>query len=171
MASKDNVAAPNPVELFPLWERVPEDLRRNMQIGLLLDDNARLQLAVLTERMKKYGATYKQWYALSQIGRKNGMTQTEFGELMGVTKGAGTMLIDRLIKGGWAERQQGTGDRRRQYIFLTKKGKDLINKEIDFLAETYVEVFASLSQQEKQVLSSCLARIGEQWESVLDREK
>lgn len=170
MKQPNDSEKPNPLDLFPLWKRVPEDLRDNMQIGLLLDDSARMQLAVLTKRMKKYGATYKQWYALSQIGRKDGMTQTEFCKLMEVTKGAGTTLIDRLIKGDWAERRQGAQDRRHQYIFLTEKGKDLVEYEIDFLAETYVEVFASLTKQQKDVLTSLLSNISKNWSNILERE-
>lgn len=171
MKKAKSQTTPDSLDLVPLWDRVPAKLRDNMQIGLLLDDNARLQLSVLTHRMKKYDVTYKQWYALSQISRKNGMTQTEIGELLGVTKGACTTLLDRLIGGGWIERKQAEGDRRQQRIYLTDKGRNLIEQEVDILSETYVEVFGALSNSEKRQLIANLAAIRDMWATILQRER
>lgn len=162
---------PDPLEAFPPLERVTPELRQNMQIALLVDDYARLQRATLTKRMEKYGATYTQWYALTQIGRKDGMTQTEIGELLDITKGACTTLIDRLIKGEWLERRQSMTDRRHQLIFLTPKGKGLLDIEIDFLSDTYVGIFESLTQNERGILLKTLLAAVDEWSSVLAREQ
>lgn len=141
-----------------------------MLIGLLLDDNARLQKAAIAARMEKYGVTYTQWYGLSQISRKNGMNQKELGELLDVTKGACTTLIDRLIESDLVVRRQDASDRRNQLIFLTRKGEHLIDLEIDFLSSIYDEIFASFTEAQMTALLEMLLRVGGSWSSVLSRD-
>lgn len=121
--------------------------------------------------MKKYGVTYTQWYALSNISRKEGMTQTTMCYLLEITKGACTTLINRLIKADLVERQTSESDRREQFIFITPKGKEILEKEVDMLAEIYSETFVDFTDKALQELQDVMLGIYEKWSVILQKDE
>lgn len=83
----------------------------------------------------------------------------ELAELVGVTSGGVTRVIDRLILRGWVEREQPPGNRRVIYAKLTDEGRRM-------LARTRKAYFAAL----REVLGERLAddRIAELTELTAD---
>jgi DNA-binding MarR family transcriptional regulator len=154
----------------PAWHRLKPSIHDRMFLGALLDETARLQRIIITRRMKEYGATYTQWHALSNISRRDGMTQTQICHLLEITKGACTTLINRLIKAGLVERQTSENDRREQIVFVTHKGKALMEKEVDMLADLYTETFGDISDESLRQFRDTMLSVYKNWSVVLQRD-
>ena len=106
---------------------------------------------------------YNTMHALAEMGERS---MGELAERMGVTMGASTNIIDKLVRSGYATRRRDPKDRRMVRVQLTDKGMETVQKVtrdgIEFLtrvltpippdereryAETYEKV-ARLSEQE-----------------------
>ncbi|GMA97761.1 MarR family transcriptional regulator [Pelosinus sp. IPA-1] len=70
--------------------------------------------------------TVKQYYYLDVISRMNNPTYSKIAEKFKVTKPAVTALVNRLINLGYLGRVQSEEDRRVYYIWISDKGKKLI---------------------------------------------
>jgi DNA-binding MarR family transcriptional regulator len=70
--------------------------------------------------------TVKQYYYLDVINWMNNPTYSEIAEKFKVTKPAVTGIVTKLINLGYLERVQSEKDRRVYYIWVSDKGKKLI---------------------------------------------
>ncbi|WP_198153648.1 MarR family winged helix-turn-helix transcriptional regulator [Catenuloplanes japonicus] len=64
-------------------------------------------------------------FAMQAIGA-GGVTATEVGRRLGVSKQAAGKTVDRLIALGYAERADDTHDARRKIVRLTPRGRDCL---------------------------------------------
>jgi DNA-binding MarR family transcriptional regulator len=74
------------------------------------------------------------------LARIGPMTAGELAELSGLTTGAITGVVDRLMKAGWAERQPDLSDRRR--VIIRPVPQDA--RPIEGLYEPYVQLMSGL---------------------------
>lgn len=80
-------------------------------------------------------------------------------ELTGLTRGAVSKLITRLLEKGMVSRKESTTDRRYQDVELRAKGRGLVPK-LAFLADQNdEEFFSSLSQAERSQLKALLLKL------------
>ena len=94
-----------------------EDLSRNF--GFLLNDVARLLRTTYDRRIRKLGLTRAQWWVLTHLYRRNGVTQTELAEILEIEKATLGRLLDRLEAKGWVRREHDAKDRRVWRVHLT----------------------------------------------------
>ena len=71
-----------------------EDLDRNF--GFLLHDVARLMRTLFDRRGRDLGLTRSQWWVLTMLYAKEGVTQSELADLMELEKPTLGRLLDRL---------------------------------------------------------------------------
>lgn len=73
-----------------------------------------------------YDLTTEQWVLIEKLYHQNGQSQSDLAE--GSYKNAPTVsrIIDLLVKKKMVERQRFENDRRRYKIFLTKKGREVV---------------------------------------------
>lgn len=64
-------------------------------------------------------------HTLKAIAENEGITQKELSELMYRTKGATSLMIDKLVKKGLVTKSPGRGDQRKTTLCLTEKGKHI----------------------------------------------
>lgn len=64
-------------------------------------------------------------HTLKMIAENEGITQKELSELMYRTKGATSLMIDKLVKKGLVTKSPGRGDQRKTTLCLTEKGKHI----------------------------------------------
>jgi DNA-binding MarR family transcriptional regulator len=64
-------------------------------------------------------------FAMQAIGR-DGVTASELGRRLGVSKQAAGKTVDRLVELGYAERSADTADARRKLVRLTPRGYDAL---------------------------------------------
>lgn len=65
---------------------------------------------------------------LGLLGRGGPMTAGQLASEIGLSGGATTTAIDRLVRRGYAERVRDDGDRRRVTIEVTQRASDLMQK-------------------------------------------
>ena len=70
------------------------------------------------------------------------------------------VVIDNLIKEGWAEKSVDESDRRVRSVALTKKGKQKISDYFPNHAAEVKTAFAGLTVEEKERLTFLLKKLG-----------
>jgi DNA-binding MarR family transcriptional regulator len=94
-----------------------ENLERNF--GFILHDVARLLRTTYDRRVRELGLTRSQWWVLTHLFRKDGVTQSELAEILELEKPSLGRLLDRLESKGWVRRAPDPQDRRAKRVFLT----------------------------------------------------
>jgi MarR family transcriptional regulator for hemolysin len=98
-----------------------ENLQRNF--GFILHDVARLLRTTYDRRVRDLGLTRSQWWVLTHLYRKDGLTQSELAEILELEKPSLGRLLDRLEAKGWVRRAADRRDRRAKRIFLTEQAE------------------------------------------------
>lgn len=84
--------------------------------------NRRLYAAITTE-LRSVALSVPQFDVLTTLSEREGLSQQELADRLYVTKGNVSGLVDRLVRGGLAERRALPGDRRSHALFLTDHGR------------------------------------------------
>jgi DNA-binding MarR family transcriptional regulator len=84
---------------------------------------------------------------------------TEIARRVGVTTTNITNLIDGLERDGWVERLASASDRRVTYVQLTDEGRERAGRLLPATARFTSQVFAGLSDEEKQGLIRTLQKL------------
>jgi DNA-binding MarR family transcriptional regulator len=95
-----------------------ENLERNF--GFILHDVARLLRTTYDRRVRDLDLTRSQWWVLTHLFRKDGITQSELAETLELEKPSLGRLLDRLEGKGWIRREACSSDRRAKRVFLTE---------------------------------------------------
>lgn len=106
-----------------------------------------------------YGLSQQQWTLLGVLDRNGqGMTMTELGKNLLVTKANMTGMIDRLERDGFVSRHPDQFDRRVTKVMLTEKGAHFM-REIEGPRDLFTsEMFADFTTEESQQFYSYLER-------------
>jgi DNA-binding MarR family transcriptional regulator len=99
----------------------------------------------------KFGLSQQQWTLLTVLNRNgNGMTMTELGKNLLVTKANMTGMIDRLERDEFVSRHPDLHDRRVTKVMLTKKGLDFIREIQDPRNQFTEENLAGFSPEDRK---------------------
>jgi DNA-binding MarR family transcriptional regulator len=90
--------------------------------------------------------------AIAAFRDTNSLSMKELANNIGVNLPTMTMMIDRLIKDGIAERDRDESDRRKVIVCLTTQGKKLKAKFLAQRRKTAQIIFSDLNNQDKQEL-------------------
>lgn len=111
-------------------------------------------------KLEASGVTVAEWVVLREMaGGRDATSPSAVAELTGLTRGAVSKLVDRLLKKGLVTRQEATGDRRYQDIELTAAGIALVPKLARIADKNDEEFFGVLPGAERQVLRQTLVRL------------
>ena len=136
--------------------------------GAYLDRTLRKVRLDMGRRLKESGVdiTPEQWMILSSLYENNGQSQTELGD--GSFKNAPTVsrIIDLLCKKGLAERRPDRNDRRRHNIFLTTKGKKIVEKAFPAIIATREKGWEGLSDDDYKIFLRIINQIFENFEDI-----
>ena len=106
-----------------------------------------------------FGLSQQQWTLLSVLHRNGqGMTMTELGKNLLVTKANMTGMIDRLERDGYVSRHPDQFDRRVTKVMLTEKGNEFIQLIDDPRNQFHAEMFQDFSDEELSQFNDCLEK-------------
>lgn len=106
--------------------------------------------------------TVAEWVILREMYAGDEKTSPSIiAELTGLTRGAVSKLIDRLLQKGFVTRTESAGDRRYQEIKLTASAIKLVPKLASIADENDENFFSILSQSEKKSLINTLMKLAE----------
>lgn len=112
------------------------------------------------DKLQSSGVTVAEWVILREMyGVNNTTSVSRISELTGLSRGAVSKLVTRLLDKKLVTRKESIGDRRFQDIELTHKGLMLV-PDLAILADQNDEDFFSvLTQTERKSLKALLKKI------------
>jgi DNA-binding MarR family transcriptional regulator len=111
----------------------------------------------LAERvLAPYDLTLEQFQTLKTLSPTTGMTQRQLGLAINKNPANMTRILDRLEAKSLTMRQPDPEDRRAYLVFLTEKGRELLNEVKDVFAEFSAGVHKGISKEMKQTTRNVL---------------
>jgi DNA-binding MarR family transcriptional regulator len=101
-------------------EAVPDD-----RLAHLVRDAARALTRSLSIRLAEYHVSFGHWAFLRVLWVRDGLTQRELSERAGVMEPTTFSAINTMERLGYVARRRRKGDRRKIFIHLTPKGREL----------------------------------------------
>ncbi len=151
---------------------MPEQIHRQQLEEYILSSTEavqRLWKSFIMASIEKKSLTPAQFFAMHEIARHQGTTAITSGklcELMHVTPGAVTQIIDVLVDEGFAVRAPHPSDRRAHQILLTETGRQELERVNRHRKKLFVTMFGALSDQELQQLHDLQSKMLEHLEEL-----
>ncbi|MCB0593747.1 MAG: MarR family transcriptional regulator [Lewinellaceae bacterium] len=117
------------------------------------------QLATQALKSHQAGLSVDQWVVLKQISENNGSSQVEIGSSTVKDAPTTTRIIDQLVGKNLVSKQLDPEDRRRYMVFVTEKGRQLIERLIPVVQEYRQVPLQGFSATEQKQLISLLQRM------------
>ena len=113
---------------------------------------------VVAQGRARAGMTNAEYAALHHLTHHpNGLTPTQLERSLAITSGSVAKLIDRLETRRLARRIRNSGgDRRRVTVQATKRGKDLIEGDLQRLLDLLPDADAALSHDARRTIAGLL---------------
>jgi DNA-binding MarR family transcriptional regulator len=111
-------------------------------------------------KVEASGVTVAEWVVLREMyGGDDTTSPSAVADLTGLTRGAVSKLISRLLAKGLVTRKESASDRRYQDIELTPAAIALVPKLAKLADKNDEEFFAVLSKSERKSLTATLQKI------------
>ena len=108
-------------------------------------------------RLQSSGVTVAEWVILREMyGTQDATSPSQVAAITGLTRGAVSKLIERLLQKGLVTRNAARSDRRYQDIQLTRAATTLVPKLARLADVNDEEFFGVLSQVERRTLLAIL---------------
>jgi DNA-binding MarR family transcriptional regulator len=85
----------------------------------------------------------------------------QLAEYLGVHPSTFTRMADRLVAGGWVERQEALGNRREVHVALTAVGAQLVSEVVERRREALEEILDPLSSAQCEAIRTGLETLAE----------
>jgi DNA-binding MarR family transcriptional regulator len=95
-------------------------------------------------KLKAFGIIASEWEALRQLYGPVRRSPVEIARALGMTKGGGSKLVDRLVKKGLARKAVGEFDRRFRTVELTERAEGLVPNLARLAAQVDIDLFGNL---------------------------
>lgn len=115
------------------------------------------------KKLATLDVTVAEWVILREMySHEENTSPSAVAEITGLTRGAVSKLIDRLLHKGLVTRAESSADRRYQDIQLTPKATKLIPKLSKIADENDAVFFSLLSSSERDLLMKTLVKLAAQ---------
>jgi len=111
-------------------EAVPND-----RLAHLVKDATRALLRALQMRLAEHSVSLGHWTFLRILWEKDGFTQRELSEQAGVMEPTTFSALQAMEKLGYVRRRQMPGNKKKIFVFLTPKGRQLKDKLVPLAEE------------------------------------
>lgn len=118
------------------------------RVGTVLAQVARLMRRAFDERAREIGVTRPQWQVLSVLLRHEGIKQGGLAEFLEVEPITAGRMIDRMQDAGLVERRSDPADRRAWRLYLTSRGREIIDRLQPLAVETSNDALNGVSAEE-----------------------
>ncbi|HWB32762.1 MAG TPA: MarR family transcriptional regulator [Acidobacteriaceae bacterium] len=110
-------------------------------------------------RLEKSGVTVAEWAVMREMFDCEETAPSVLAERTGLTRGAISKLIDRLLAKGLATRREAEVDRRFQEVALTAAGRKLVPSLAALADANDEEFFRTLHAREREALITTLKKL------------
>lgn len=144
---------------------MPLDLDDAVRFGFLVHDVSRLRRVAIDRILKPLGVTRSQWWVLTFLSRRDGITQTALAADLDLTKVAVGGLLERMQVAGLIERRSENLDARVRRVHLTRAGNRLIKRIRTHVGEFELGVLSGTNDDD---LATTLATMRRMKHTLLD---
>lgn len=130
-------------------------------IGALLVQICRAHRNKAHELLSRIDLYPGQEFLLINLRSHDGLTHTEIAENLCVQPATLSKMLDRLVKTGLVQRKMDPDDQRVSRVYLTEKGRDLLQPIEDVWDELEKVSFANLTLEERLLLRRILRQVYE----------
>lgn len=111
------------------------------------------------KKLNNSGVSVAEWVIMREMFESGDtISPSQIAEITGMTRGAISKLIDRLLQKKLVTRKESTDDRRYQELKLTKEAKRLIPNLTKLADENDAEFFSLLTKEERKKLTEILIK-------------
>jgi DNA-binding MarR family transcriptional regulator len=114
------------------------------------------------ERLRPLGVDARQVLLLRHVASEQGRSQQALGRALHVPASRIVALVDELEERGLVERRRDQNDRRVHALFLTRRGKGVLNKVREISREHETQLCAGLGADERDQLIDLLGKVAAQ---------
>ncbi|MEV4578723.1 MarR family transcriptional regulator [Nonomuraea jabiensis] len=141
-----------------------DDLRATPAALRLLPSRTLSLVAMHADRLVNEGLAAvdaRKWHyaALVALHEAGPVSQAELSRRTGIYRSDMVAVINELAERGFVERTPDPADRRRNVITITPEGIEQVRRLQTLIADLQDELFAPLSQPEREQLSGLLTRL------------
>lgn len=115
--------------------------------------------SAFAKKLEDCDVTVAEWVILRLMYNNKPVSPSWIAEFTGMTRGAISKLIDRLVNKNLVLKEDAINDRRYQEISLSNKAKTLIPKLARIADENDNEFFIHLSSKERLLLKNILIKV------------
>ncbi len=135
------------------------DLKRQLVAQLV--ESSRLLRNFIDQRAKARGTTRAQWIVLFRLRQQEGLSQVDLADVLELQPISLVRLLDRLVEHGLLERRHDPKDRRANRLFLTEKGRQLVDDLDSLRDDIATDVLQDVSEKTIQTSLHALRDIKE----------
>ena len=142
------------------------DLKRRLIAQLV--ESSRLLRNYIDNRAKGRGTTRAQWIVLFRLRQREGLSQVDLADVLELQPISLVRLLDRLVEHGLLERRPDPKDRRANRLFLTRRGRQLVD-DLDSLRDAIAsDVLRDIPDEAIQTSLDTLADVKERIKGLGD---
>jgi DNA-binding MarR family transcriptional regulator len=112
-------------------------------------------------RLERYGVTVAEWVVLRALLDGDGFKPSEIATTLGLTRGAVSKLVDRLVAKDLVSVRNDVRDGRAQLVTLKASGRRLVPKLAALADENDAEAFGHLEREQRASLLATLKVVAE----------
>lgn len=146
--------------------RMQMDFATAVRFGFLIHDVSRLRRIVIDRALKPVGITRSQWWVLSFLGRRDGMTQTALAADLDLTKVAVGGLLDRMESADFIERRPDLRDGRIRRVFLTAAGTRFLATIRVNIEQVEQEILVDVKEEDFETTARTMRQIKKTLRSI-----
>jgi DNA-binding MarR family transcriptional regulator len=137
----------------------PANLERHLGYWLRLVSN---QISTSFARaLQEQGLSVAEWVALNQIGQGREVSGADLAASMGMTRGAISKILEKLLRKEWVTRAVSERDSRVQILSLTRQGRRVLPELARIADANDGHFFGALSVAEQTALRKLLRKVME----------
>ena len=138
---------------------VTDDLPHHESDGYLVRDAHRAFQRLLERRIAPHGVTRGQWYFLRVLWTKDGLSQRELSERVGMMEPTTVIALRSMEKAGLIRRLRSTDDRRVTHVRLTPKAKRMRDGLLKLARDINAQADGGISRDEIAVFRRVIMRM------------
>jgi DNA-binding MarR family transcriptional regulator len=142
------------------------DLPHHESDGYLVRDAHRAFQRLLERRIAPHGVTRGQWYFLRVLWTKDGLSQRELSERVGMMEPTTVIALRSMEKAGLIRRVRSTDDRRVTHVRLTPKAKRMRDGLLKLAREINAQADDGLSSNDITVFRRVIMRMTKNLDKV-----
>ena len=150
--------AKNPESLVRMVESVRGEADPNWA-GFLIHDLSRMRQSIIDRLLQPLGMTRSQWWVLSFLVQRDGMTQSALAKELDLSRSALGALVAKLEENQLVIKHPDPEDSRRNRVLLTKAGASLVRSIRDTTSQAEDFVLSGIAEKEIETAIHVMRRM------------